>query len=202
MANILAGQRAAFTKALQGYNATEDEQTKLLQAGKMARIIERAPSKGLTRNDVTQGRALPDIAEKMLAGEDPNPVSIAEPEPDPDTQVAELNRSVDTSDVREVGDGPQAVYAYGYNCAPDRLKVGRTESDVIGRIASQINTSTPDRPALRLLIRTRNCAALERAIHAVLQYRGRAISGGGTEWFLTSTEEVWRIYREIVGQSE
>lgn len=199
MANPLAGQRAAFTRALQGYNATDDEQERLTQAGRMARIIERAPSKGFTRDDVTRNRTVPIEVERLLRGELPNPVSGAEPEADSDTVIAELNGTVDSGSVREIGEGLQAVYAYGYRCAPDRLKIGRSDGDVIGRIAAQINTSTPDKPVLKLLIRTQSSATLERAIHSILVHRGRAVVGGGREWFVTTIDEVCRIFESVDG---
>ena len=31
-----------------------------------------------------------------------------------------------------------ALYAYGYACAPDRLKIGLTEGDTVDRIAAQL----------------------------------------------------------------
>src|SRR5438045_1472302 len=84
-----------------------------------------------------------------------------------------------------LGQRPTVVYAYGYCCAPDRLKVGLTVGDTVQRIAAQIGTSTPDKPMLLLEIRTHDCSSLERAIHAILEYRGLKIAGGGKEWFRT-----------------
>jgi T5orf172 domain len=66
------------------------------------------------------------------------------------------------------------------------------------RPSSQIYTSTPDKPVLLLEIKTDHCRALERAIHAILETWGRKISGGGTEWFKASREEVLAIYEKIV----
>lgn len=200
MANILAGQRAAFTKAFQNYQRTEDEAERRLEAEKMAQIILRAPTKGLTREEVVQDKSIPLEVEELVRGQGLMLVAVDPTEPDPDTQIAELKSTVDTTEMREVGEGPQMVYAYGYRCASDRLKIGRTEGDAITRIAAQVNTSTPDKPSLRLVIRTRNCAALEKAIHGILQYRGRAVTGGGTEWFLTNTDEVCRIYASVIGE--
>jgi hypothetical protein len=89
------------------------------------------------------------------------------------------------------------VYAYGYRCAPDRLKIGLTTGDAIQRVAAQIGTGTPDRPVLRLEIRTHDCGALERAIHATLDYRGKRIDGAGREWFKTDREEIVAIYKAV-----
>jgi hypothetical protein len=46
---------------------------------------------------------------------------------------------------------------------------------------------------LLIEIRTDQCRALERAIQATLETRGRKIAGGGTEWFRASREEVLAI---------
>lgn len=107
---------------------------------------------------------------------------------------------MDTSSVTRIGEGSGAVYAYGYACAGDRLKVGSTEVDTIQRIAAQITTSTPDKPVLLLEIRTNECRCLEKAIQSILEVRGRKILGAGTEWFKTSREEVLTIY-EFVRQT-
>jgi predicted protein tyrosine phosphatase len=69
--------------------------------------------------------------------------------------------------------------------------------DTVERIAQQINTSTPDKPVLLIEIKTDKCRALERAIQATLETRGRKISGGGTEWFMASRDEVLAIYKFI-----
>jgi hypothetical protein len=76
----------------------------------------------------------------------------------------------------------------------------RRKGDTVQRIAAQIGTSTPDKPVLKLEIRTDDCTSLEKAIHATLQYRGRKIDGGGKEWFKTTREEIKNIY-EIVSQN-
>jgi T5orf172 domain len=114
--------------------------------------------------------------------------------------IQQIAAAVDASDVLKVGTGDSVVYAYGYPCAPDRLKIGLTEGDTLQRIAAQIGTSTPDKPALKLEIRTHDCASLEKAIHATLQYRGQKIDGGGKEWFKTTRDEIVKIW-EIVAQT-
>ena len=120
---------------------------------------------------------------------------------DPDQLVRQLEQMVDTSDLYEEGMGDQFIYAYGYRCAPDRLKVGRTDRDVIGRIARQIGTSTPEKPSLFLTIRTADCRALEKALHGVLTLRHLKITGGGEEWFRTTRDELLEICRLINGGS-
>jgi hypothetical protein len=59
---------------------------------------------------------------------------------------------------------------------------------------SKRGTSTPDKPVLLVEIKTNQCRALERAIQATLETRGRKIAGGGTEWFKASRDEVLAIY--------
>ena len=39
-----------------------------------------------------------------------------------------------------------ALYAYGYACAPDRLKIGSTEGDNGGSHRRAVGTGTPDKP--------------------------------------------------------
>ena len=97
-----------------------------------------------------------------------------------------------------LGEGNASVYAYGYRCAPDRLKIGMTEGDTVQRIADQISTSTPDQPVLYLEIKTSLCRALERAIHGILEVCGRKVQGGGDEWFKATPEEIQSIYKFVV----
>jgi len=74
--------------------------------------------------------------------------------------------------VSRIGEGAGVVYAYGYRCCEDRLKVGFTEANTVQRIAAQISTSTPDKPVLLIEIKTDQCRALERAIQATLGNAG------------------------------
>lgn len=132
---------------------------------------------------------------------------INHPGSDPEADISEgealkqVAEAVDVLDVVRMGEGSGIVYAYGYRCAPDRLKVGMTETgDAKQRIFVQINTSTPDRPVLVLEIRTNHCRSLERAIH-VLEHRGCKVEGAGAEWFKTTREEVIDIYQFIAKTS-
>jgi hypothetical protein len=190
----LPGQRASFTWALNQYNVAEDADKKTHFARLMAKYVANAPLNGFTVEQVTQGQMYP-VAEvaQYLAGAstDPEP-GISEGE-----AIQEVSLAVETSDVVRLGTGPRVVYAYGYHCAPDRLKIGLTEGDTVQRIAAQISTSTPDKPVLFLEIKTHDCGSLEKAIHATLAYRGRKIAGGGTEWFKTNREEIIAIYESV-----
>jgi hypothetical protein len=190
----LAGQRAQFTWALNQYNLAEDADKQAYYARRMAKYIAAAPANGFTVEQVTQGQLYPaaEVAQYLPTAASDTDVGISE-----DEAISEVAEAVDTSDVVRFGEGSKVVYAYGYRCAPDRLKIGLTEGDTVQRIAAQINTGTPDKPALLLEIRTHDCSSLERAIHATLEYRGRKIQGAGKEWFKTNREEVLSIYEMI-----
>jgi hypothetical protein len=178
----LPGQRAQFTWALNQYNRSDDPDTRKRFVRAMAKYIAAAPSNGFTVEQVTQGQSYP-------VTEDPG---ITE-----EQAQRTVEATVDSSDVVRIGDGAAVVYAYGYRCCPDRLKVGSTEADTLQRIAAQIGTSTPDKPVLQLEIKTNGCRALERAIHAILEARGQKIGGGGAEWFKVSRDEILAIYQFI-----
>jgi hypothetical protein len=198
MTPILAGQRAAFTKALVAYSRTEDENQKRIAGLKMADIINRCKAKGFTQDQITQGADIPSMLTLIQNAEIPG--SVQEPLlEDPARLVCELQQAVDMSDQVTLDRGNQCVYAYGYRCAPDRLKEGRTDGDVITRIAGQISTGTPGQPALFLIIRTADCRGLEMAMQGALRVRGRKIAGGGDEWFLTTHDELTEIYEAIIG---
>jgi T5orf172 domain len=190
----LAGQPTQFTWALNQYNLAEDAEKKAHFAKRMAKYIAAAPANGFTVEQVTQGQLYPtaEVAQYLpTANSDPDP-GISE-----DEAKAAIAEAVDTSDVLKLGEGSKVVYAYGYRCAPDRLKIGLTEADTVQRIAAQISTGTPDKPSLLLEIKTHDCSSLERAIHATLEYRGRRIHGAGKEWFKASREEIVSIYQSI-----
>ncbi len=192
----LAGQRAQFTWALNQYNLAEDAEKQAYYARRMAKYIAAAPANGFTLEQVTQGQLYPvaEVEQYLPTAAGDTDTGISE-----DEALSEVAEAVDTSDVIRLGEGSKIVYAYGYRCAPDRLKIGRTEVDTVQRIAAQITTGTPDKPTLLLEIRTHDCSSLERAIHATLEYRGRKIHGAGTEWFKANREEVVSIYQSIKG---
>lgn len=191
----LAGQRAQFTWALNQYNLAEDGEKQALHAKNMAKCIAAAPASGFTVGQVTQGQLYPEADVEKYLHETSSDVGLDVSE----TQALDaLEGAVDTSDVVRFGNGQSVVYAYGYRCAPDRLKVGLTTGDTVQRIVAQISTGTPDKPTLLLEIRTHDCVSLERAIHAVLEYRGAKVMGAGKEWFRTTRDEIIAIYRSVV----
>lgn len=101
-----------------------------------------------------------------------------------------------------LGSGSGAVYVYYYPRDKElaeskrksvwECKVDMTESDVDSRVRAQRTTATYQEPKVGLEIRTDNPRCLEKAIHAILELKGRKIDtdGGGNEWFFTSPNEV------------
>lgn len=161
----------------------------------MAKYIVAAPSYGATADQITRDKNYP-AAEVAQYLNDPD--IAAGPDISEEQALRSVEAAIDVSNVKHIGEGEGVVYAYGYACCPDRLKVGSTELDTVQRIAAQIGTSTPDKPVLFLEIRTNRCRALERAIQATLEARECKISGGGAEWFKTNRDEVVAIYRFIM----
>lgn len=191
----LAGQRAQFTWALNQYNTTDDPEEKDRFARRMARYVAAAPSHGFSVEQVTQKQSYPAAeVQKYLSDYG----TLSEPEISEEDAIQNLQTKVDISDVVRTGDGQGVLYAYGYRCATDRLKIGSTTGDTVQRIAAQIYTSTPDKPVLFLEIKTDSCRALEKAVHGILEARGKKILGGGDEWFRTSREEVLEAYKFVV----
>jgi hypothetical protein len=192
----LGGQRTQFTWALKQYNITEDPKRKEQMVNKMVRHLRIGKENGWSQDEITQGKSFP--AEVLIKLEEA-PTAPDEEQPEDEIE-REVSESVDTSNVMRINmPGSGKIYAYGYDCAPDRLKIGSTQNDVIQRIAAQINTSTPDKPVLRLEVITDRCRDLERALHAILTVRGKNIKGGGSEWFKTTVDEILTIYKFIVG---
>jgi hypothetical protein len=189
----LAGQRAQFTWALNQYNLSEDPDTRAKFARRMAKYIAAAPANGFTVSQVTTGQSYPSEVDQFV-----NDPSVSDDSGITEEQaVKTVKDTVDTSDVTKIGEGAGVVYAYGYRCCQDRIKIGSTDLDAVDRIAQQINTSTPDKPVLLIEIRTNKCRALERAIQATLETRGSKITGGGAEWFKASRDDILAIYQFI-----
>jgi hypothetical protein len=77
-----------------------------------------------------------------------------------------------------------------------QCKIGRTDGKAELRIMGQAGTALPEKPVLAVLFWTKYPLALERAFHAVLTLRGLAVQDvPGTEWFLTSPDEVIALAR-------
>ena len=191
----LPGQRAQFTWAMNQYHLAEDVERQAFYAKRMAKYLAIAPLNGFTKEQIINEQPYPAAeVEKYLLESIPD----IGPEISETQALHAIEEAVDTRDVLRIGDGQSVIYAYGYRCAPDRLKIGLTNGDAVRRIFAQISTSTPDKPVLFLEIRTHDCSSLERAVHAILEYRGGKVLGAGKEWFRTSRDEIVAIYRSIV----
>jgi hypothetical protein len=191
----LPGQRAQFTWALRQYNLAENEEKKEQYARHMTKYIAAAPANGFTVEQITRGQLYPEAEINRYINEP----AIADQTADL-TEIQALQAiqgAVDITDFLRMGEGNTTVYAYGYRCAPDRLKIGKTIIDTVQRITAQIGTGTPDKPSLFLEIKTHDCHALERAIHEILEYRGVRIHGAGQEWFMKNRIEVVEIYKSV-----
>src|SRR5437879_6846313 len=144
----------------------------------MAKYIAAAPANGFTVTQVTTGQSYPSKVDQFV-----NDPSISDDiGPTEEQAVQTVKDIVDTSEVTKTGEGVGIVYAYGYRCCQDRIKIGSTDVDTVERIAQQTNTSTPDKPVLLIEIRTNKCRALERAIQATLETQGCKVIGGDAEW--------------------
>src|SRR5580704_7723279 len=128
----LAGQRAQFTWSLNQYNLSEDPETRIKFAKRMAKYIAAAPSNGFTANQITQDKNYPAEVDQYVG----DPSIAAEPDISEEQALRTVEAAVEMSDVIRIGEGEGVVYAYGYACCPDRLKVGSTDRDTVQRIAS------------------------------------------------------------------
>jgi hypothetical protein len=189
----LGTHQANFTWARNKYNKSDDTEAKIKYARYMSKYLNEGRNDDFTAEQVTHGLDYPSEVDKYGSdlGSETLPLISEE------QAKKEIAESVDTSNVERIGDGGSVVYVYGYACCPDRLKVGYATGDTVQRIADQIGTSTPDKPLLLVEIKTDDCRALERAIHAVLRVRGRKITGGGDEWFKATRDEIVAIHRFI-----
>ena len=112
---------------------------------------------------------------------------------------------------RTIGFGKSSVYLYYYPQYQESAeskgekvwacKIGRTMySAADGRIRTQA-TGLPESPKIGLHIKTDKDVKIERIIHDILKVRGKHITDApGTEWFVTSPNEVEEIYN-FIGES-
>jgi hypothetical protein len=118
----LAGQRTQFTYALNQYNLAEDPETRTQWAKRMAKYIAAAPNHGFTADQITRDKNYPAAEVAQYIGD---PSIAAEPDISEEQALRTVEASVEVSDAKRIGEGEGVVYAYGYACCPDRLKVGR-----------------------------------------------------------------------------
>jgi hypothetical protein len=122
------------------------------------------------------------------------------------------SKKLDGLEVEEVvGEGQQCVYCY-YLPAYKRLaekdgedvysiKIGFTKDlNPDARILGQAATALPETPVIALLVRTDNAAALEKVIHANLDFKGQKIhEARGEEWYSTNVEKIKEIIDPLIG---
>ena len=71
-----------------------------------------------------------------------------------------------------------------------------TTVTVAERLRSQVGTALPEQPVIAAAFACADSALLEKAIHAVLELRGRKIRNSpGNEWFETNLAEIHEIAR-------
>jgi hypothetical protein len=106
---------------------------------------------------------------------------------------------------KEYGSGDEFVYLYSFETyreiakhreeARFPCKIGRSSVDPVTRVLSQASTALPEYPTIIRLYRTNESRSLEAIIHGTLTLRGKYLENSpGTEWFITSPEEVDEIF--------
>jgi len=108
--------------------------------------------------------------------------------------------------VREIGTGPEYVYAYTFPTLMEspnldgsiRIKIGMTRKKTAEqRVYNQIGTSSPEKGVLLLVAKAENASAVEDHIHTRLKSKSRHVADSpGQEWFWTSTEEIIDLAQE------
>ena len=107
-----------------------------------------------------------------------------------------------------LGEGRETVYVYSYPVCIElaklkhssffQIKVGRTNSRYLNRVCNQVGTCMPEYPVIFFGIRCDDCKFLEDMIHHMLDSRKRSIKDApGSEWFMTSVEEVREVLQSI-----
>jgi hypothetical protein len=139
------GQRMLLTKWIKVYNSTDDDAEQEKAVRKLADVLSWAASVGISPYELAEDRELPHRALQLLQT---SPGSV---EPASDAElidaIEDVELAVDTMDVVRLGKGEASVYAYGYHCAPERLKIGKTAGDIVRRIVGtnqRINSRAAD----------------------------------------------------------
>ena len=110
---------------------------------------------------------------------------------------------------KEIGVGENSVYIYYYDAYKKlaeaqgknvwECKIGRTDVDSISRVIGQAGTCYPELPHIAIVFYCDDSHLLEKALHSVLKMKKRWIADApGKEWFITSPEEVEKIYYTII----
>ena len=112
------------------------------------------------------------------------------------------NDSLDPESVRTLGSGKRSVYLYyypAYRCLAE-YEGKEFWACQIDKAGSQVPTTMPEPPEIRLIFKTDDSENLEQTLHNVLKFRGKQIQNApGGNWFTTSPSEVEEIYKNVVG---
>jgi DNA-binding XRE family transcriptional regulator len=100
---------------------------------------------------------------------------------------------------REIGQGPEMVYAYHFpfqyiHNSAYPMKIGHAKKDVIERIKEQ-QASMQQKPIVDLLIKCDHAFSVEKVIHNRLD--SCKLLCFGNEWFSTTPEKILDIWWEI-----
>lgn len=115
----------------------------------------------------------------------------------------EIEEEEEEEEIAEASGASPAIYwytfpAYKRTDAAFPIKVGRGANPEV-RIMQQV-TSMPEQPEILGKFEHHDVVNLERALHAVLALRGRRKSDApGTEWFVTSHDEITQLIRTVLG---
>jgi len=129
-----------------------------------------------------------------------------------ETEIIQETKKTEIADYKAdsiIGTGQNSVYVYYYDTYRKfaesygkrfwECKIGRTDKEPLQRIFSQAGTCYPELPHIALIIKCERSSQLESALHSVLKFRNRWIENApGTEWFITSPEEVESIYQMLI----
>lgn len=110
---------------------------------------------------------------------------------------------------KELGSGEKAVYVYyyeGYKKLAElqgknvwECKIGRTDDNPISRIINQAGTCYPELPHIAVIFYCDDSSLLEKTFHSILKMKNKWLSDApGAEWFITSPDEIERIYYMIM----
>ena len=136
------------------------------------------------------------------------------PQGDEKTDDENINaEETDLEPEKTIGSGKDSVYLYYYP-SYQRLaelegeevwpcKIGKTTRNAISRITSQTRTALPEYPKVGLVIKTDELRLMETTIQNILKIQGKQkMDAPGTEWFLTSPNEVEQVYENNFGNSQ
>ena len=180
----------------------------LLEKNDYVSVFKKACNSALKDISKNKGYGVWYIAEN----EENDSISDVPDVKDEGSEVSPNEEIVQLSD-KIIGVGDKAVYVYYYDtykqCAILKgskvwaCKVGRTDVDPIQRVLGQAGTCYPELPHIALIIRCDNSNMIETTLHTILKLRGKWMDyAPGTEWFMTSPEEIETIYNGLFESKE